>query len=362
VWSGAVGAGVALGPVVGGALLGHFWWGSVFLVNVPVVLLGVAGVLLVVPESRDPAPGRPDVAGGLLSIAGLGALVYGIIDGGEHGFGRPVVWAACGTGVAVLCAFIVWESRAAHPSLDVTLFRNPRFTAAALAVAVVFFAALGAFFFVPFYLQLVRGYSPLETGLLLLPFAVAQLIFAPLSATMVHRYGAKAVCAAGLTLTTIAFAAIVFLTVDTPVWAVLVIFFVQGAGMANVSPPAMESVVSTLPRERAGVGGAVVNTVRQVSGALGIAVLGAIVAAAFRGYLDPALVALPEPVRAAAAESIAGSHAVAAGLGDAGAGLVEAANRGFVSALRWSAAASALLSLAGIAAVLRWLPGRDARG
>jgi Na+/melibiose symporter-like transporter len=331
----------------------------VFLVNVPVVLIGVAGVLLVVPEGRDPAPGRPDIAGSVLSVAGLAALVYGIIDGGEHGFGRPVVWGACGAGLAILGAFVLVQSRSADPSLDVTLFRNPRFTAAALAVAVVFAAALGAFFFLPFYLQLVRGFTPLQTGLLLLPFAAAQLICAPRSATLVQRYGARAVCAGGLTLTTLAYTAMLFVGVDTPVWAILAVFFVQGAGMANVSPPAMESVVSTLPRERAGVGAAVVNTVRQVSAAFGIAVLGAIVAAAYRGHVDASFAALPDPLRATAAESIAGAHAVAAGLGDAGARLVAVADMGFVRALRWCAAVSALLSVAGIAVVLRWLPGRD---
>ena len=202
-WAGAVGLGVAVGPVVGGLLLEHFWWGSVFLINVPVVAAGLVAVLAVVPDSRDPRPGRVDVAGVLLSIAGLGLLVYGIIDGGEHGFGRPRSWGTLAAGLALLVAFVLVERRVRYPSLDVTLFRNPRFSAAVGSIGLVFFAAMGTFFFMAFYLQLVRGYSPLAAGLLTTPFAVAQLIFAPRSAAMVRRYGPKAVCAVGLGLVTL---------------------------------------------------------------------------------------------------------------------------------------------------------------
>jgi DHA2 family multidrug resistance protein-like MFS transporter len=211
VWAGAVGIGVAIGPVTGGLLLEHFWWGSIFLVNVPVVLLGLLLIALLVPESRDPNPNRLDVIGVLLSIVGLVSLVYGIIDGGEHGFGRPVVWLAIGGGLLLLAAFVAWERRIPHPSLDIRLFRDPRFSTAAGVVALIFFAALGVLFFVIFFLQLVREYSPLQAGLLLMPFAVAQLVFAPSSAAMVKRFGAKAVCAVGLSLTAAALFGWVFI-------------------------------------------------------------------------------------------------------------------------------------------------------
>ena len=173
-WAGAVGLGVAVGPVVGGLLLEHFWWGSVFLINVPVVAAGLVAVLAVVPDSRDPRPGRVDVAGVLLSIAGLGLLVYGIIDGGEHGFGRPRSWGTLAAGLALLVAFVLVERRVRYPSLDVTLFRNPRFSAAVGSIGLVFFAAMGTFFFMAFYLQLVRGYSPLAAGLLTTPGSRAR--------------------------------------------------------------------------------------------------------------------------------------------------------------------------------------------
>jgi DHA2 family multidrug resistance protein-like MFS transporter len=358
LWSGAVGLGVAIGPILGGTLLENYWWGSVFLINVPVVLAGLAAVALLVPESRDPRPGRIDVVGVLLSVLGLVALSYGIIDGGEHGFDRPVVWAAIVGGLAVLAGFVAYERRIENPSLDVRLFRLPRFAAPVAVVGLIFFAAMGVMFFSSFYLQLVRGYSPLQTGLLFLPFATAQLIFAPRSAAMVKRYGAKAVSAVGLVLTTFSLGAFAFVGATTPIWIVATFFFIQGVGMANIMPPAMESIMSALPRERAGVGSAVSNTVRQVAGALGIAVIGSVLAAVYRDQIEPTTRTLPGVARDAANESISGAYGAAGRLGPAGQGVISAANDAFVSAMHWAAVLSAVFAALGVLVVLRWMPGR----
>ncbi|MBO4163897.1 MULTISPECIES: MFS transporter [Micromonospora] len=360
VWAGAVGLAVAIGPILGGALLEHFWWGSVFLINVPVVVLGVLLVALLVPESRDPRPGRVDILGVLLSVVGLVALTYGIIDGGEHGFGRPTVWAAILGGVAVLAWFVEHERRSDHPSLDVRLFRVPRFAAPVAIVGLVFFAAMGVMFFSSFYMQLVRGYSPLETGLFFLPFAGAQLVFAPRSAAMVRRYGGRAVATVGLVLTAVALAAFAFIDATTPIWVVLVAFFLQGVGMANIMPPATESIMSALPREKAGVGSAVSNTVRQVAGALGVAVLGSVLSAVYRQDIAATVDSLPAPAREAATESVSGAYAAAAQVGPAAPKLIAAANDAFVSAMHWAAAISAVVAALGILIVLRWMPGRTA--
>ena len=360
IWAGSVGLAVAIGPILGGVLLEHYWWGSVFLINVPIVVLGVILVALLVPESRNPEPGKVDVVGVLLSVAGLVTLVYGVIDGGEHGFGRPSVWIWTLAGLAILAVFVLWERRSTHPSLDVRLFRDPRFSAATAAIGLVFFAGMGSFFFISFYLQLVRGYSPLETGLLLLPFAVAQLIFAPNSSGMVRRYGAKAVSAFGLIITAVSLGGLAFVGADTPIWMVGALFFGQGMGMANVMPPAMEAIMSSLPRERAGVGSAVSNTVRQIAAALGVAVLGSVVAAVYRGQAGDALGALPDGARGVASESLAGAYAVAGRLGEAGGGLLGVANDAFIVGMHWAAVGSAMAALLGAAVVLRWLPGPPA--
>jgi EmrB/QacA subfamily drug resistance transporter len=359
IWAGAVGLGVAIGPVVGGALLEHFWWGSVFLINVPILILGITATSSLVPESRDPKPGRIDVAGVLLSIAGLVLLVYGIINGGDHGFGRPQAWGSLAGGIAMLAAFVVVERRIQYPSLDVKLFSNPRFSAAVASVGLVFFAAMGTLFFLAFYLQLVRGYSPLQTGLLMIPFAAAQLVFAPRSATMVRRYGPKAVCAAGMALATLALAGFALVGQDTPIWVVGVLFFIQGMGMANVMPPATESIMSTLPREKAGVGSAVGNTIRQVGGALGVAILGSVLSGVYRDRIASSVAGLPGPAREVATSSVSGTYTVAGGLGAHGGSLIAAGNQAFVAAMHWAAAGSVLVGLVGTLVVLGWLPSRS---
>lgn len=360
VWAGAVGLGVAIGPVVGGALLENFWWGSVFLINVPIILFGLVAISFLVPESRDPKPGRVDLPGVVLSIVGLVALVFGIIRGGDHGFGQFSSWGAIVLGLAVLATFIWFERRTDHPSLDVSLFKEPRFSAAVGSVGLVFFAAMGTMFFLAFYLQLVRGYSPLQSGLLMTPFAAAQLIFAPQSASMVRRFGPKAVCATGLGLVTVALAGFALVGTSTPIWVLCALTFVQGVGMANVIPPATESVMSSLPREKAGVGSAISNTVRQVGGALGVAVLGSLLSAVYRDQIGDSLVGLPPAARDIAKESISGAYGVASQAGPAGAPLVSAANEAFVSAMHWAAGGSAVIALVSIGVVLAWLPRRSA--
>jgi len=359
IWAGAVGLAVAIGPIVGGALLEKFWWGSVFLINVPVVLVGVVLVLVLVPESRDPNPGRIDFVGVALSVLGLVALVYGIIDGGEHGWDRPIVWISIAVGLAVLAAFIAYERRTDHPSLDVKLFRDPRFSAAAASIGLVFFAAMGVFFFVSFYLQTVKGFSPLQSGAMLIPFAVAQLTFAPRSAALVKRYGPKVVSTGGMILVTLALAGFLLVDAATSIWALGALFFVQGVGMANVMPPATESIMSTLPRERAGVGSAVSNTIRQVGGALGVALLGSVVASVYRDAMAAPTAGLPGPAKDMATESIAGTYAVAGQLGPSGPALIQAANDAFVHGMHWAAFGSTIVALVGTIAVAIWVPRKS---
>jgi EmrB/QacA subfamily drug resistance transporter len=362
IWASAVGIGVAIGPVVGGLLLAHFWWGSVFLLNVPFTAAGAAAVWLLVPESKNPEPGRIDYVGVLASIAGLVLLVYGIIQGGDKGsWLHPDVLGTALAGLVILAFFGWYEARLSHPSLDVRLFRDARLSSAVGALSLVFFGMMGALFFLSFYLQSVHGYSPLKAGLLSLPFAAGQLLLAPRTATLVRQFGAKAVVASGLMLVTAALIGYQLLGVGTPVWVLGVLFFVQGAGMGTVMPPATEAVMSVVPRERAGAGSALTNTARQVSGALGIAVLGSLLAQVYRGQLSPHLAALPAPARGPAAGSIAATQAVAARLGVAGRDLAGFADTAFVHAMHVTTIASAAITLLGVVVVMIWMPGRSNR-
>src|SRR5258707_2874385 len=361
IWALAVGIGIAIGPIVGGLLLPHLWWGSGFLINVPVTAIGVAAIAVLVPESKNPDPGRIDYLGVLLSIAGLVLLVYGIIQGGDKG--SWVHWDVLGTalaGSALLAVFGWYEARLSHPSLDVRLFRDPRLSSAVGAITLVFFDMLAAFFFLSFYLQSVRGYNPLDAGLLTLPFAAGQMLVSPRSATLVRRFGAKAVGATGLLTVTVALAGYQLLGTATPIWVLGVIFFIQGAGMGSVMPSATEAVMSVVPRERAGSGSAPTNNPRQVRGALGVAVLGSIVAQVYRGQLSPHLAGLPAAARSTTTGAITATQARASRLGSAGVRLDSFADAAFVHAMHVTTVASAAITLVGALVVLAWMPGRAA--
>ena len=358
IWASAVGIGVAIGPVLGGLLLAHFWWGSVFLVNVPVTVIGAALVAILVPESRNPERVGIDYLGVLLSIAGLILLVYGIVQGGDTGSwtGTSVLGPLFG-GLAVLGLFAWHESRSRHPALDVRLFRDRRLSASVGALALVFFGMGGVYFFTSFYTQDVLGYSPVSAGLLTVPFAVGQLLASPRSAPLVRRYGAKFVGTSGMLVMSIALAGYVLLSTNSPVWLLGVLFFIQGAGIGVAMPAATSAVMDVLPRERAGAGSALTNTARQVGVALGTAVLGSILAQAYHTSLSPTLAHLPATARGAAGGSIEATQAVAARLGSAGHFLLGPANDAFVGAMHVTTLVAAAISLAGALVVLRWMPG-----
>ncbi|MFF8229728.1 MFS transporter [Streptomyces caelestis] len=360
IWAGGVGLAIAIGPITGGVLLDHFWWGSVFLINVPIVLLALALMLWLVPDSRDPQPGRMDPVGVTLSVVGLVLLVYGIIKGGQLAdFTDATVLATIGAGLAVLVAFVVFEKRTDHPSIDVTYFKNKVFSAAIAAIALVFFALMGVTFFSVFYTQSVRGYSPLQTGLLMLPLAVAQLIFAPRARLLVDRFGYKATTTAGMLVIAAMLAAFATLDADTPIWNLEVIFFLMGTGMAHIMTPVSVVIMQALPREKAGSASALSNTFRQVGGALGIAVLGSVLSTAYRTGIEDKLDRLPAAVRHTAGESIEATLGVAAKLGPQGKALVTPAYDAFLHAMHVTALWGAGVALIGAVVVALFLPGRQ---
>ncbi|MFJ9584648.1 MFS transporter [Streptomyces acidicola] len=356
IWAGGVGLAIAIGPITGGVLLDHFWWGSVFLINVPIVVLALALMLWLVPDSRDPNPGRVDPLGVVLSIVGLVLLVYGIIKGGQLAdFTNPTVLATIGAGLAVLAAFVLFEKRSDHPSIDVTYFKNKVFSAAIAAIALVFFALMGVTFFSVFYTQSVRGYSPLHAGLLLLPLAVAQMVFAPRARLVVDRFGNKAVCTAGLLTVAAMLAAFTALEADTPIWILEVIFFFMGAGMAHIMTPVSVVIMQALPREKAGSASALSNTFRQLGGALGIAVLGSVLSTAYRSGIEDRL---PPAARHQAGESIEATLGFAAKLGVKGEALVVPAHDAFLHAMHVTALCGAGVAVFGAVVVALFLPGK----
>ncbi|MEU0627350.1 MFS transporter [Streptomyces sp. NPDC005989] len=359
IWAGSVGVAIAIGPITGGLLLEHFWWGSIFLVNVPVVIVALTAMMLLVPDSKDPNPGRTDPIGVVLSIVGLVLLVYGIIRGGQLAdFADPVVLLSSGGGLLVLAGFVWHEKRSTHPAIDIAYFKEPSFAAAVAAIALVFFALMGVTFFSAFYMQSVRGWTALQAGAMLLPLAATQMIFAPRARLLVDRFGARATCTGGMVLVAVGLAAFAMFDSTTPVWVLCLFFFVQGTGMAHVMTPVTVSVMQALPREKAGSGSAINNTFRQVGGALGVAVLGSVLSTVYRGDIEGHLAALPAGVRDAAGESIEATLAIADKLGPAGAGLAVSANDAFLKAMHVTAIGSATIALVGALVVALFLPGK----
>ncbi|MEV6110116.1 MFS transporter [Streptomyces sp. NPDC051940] len=362
IWAGAVGLAIAIGPITGGTLLEHFWWGSVFMINVPIVAVSVIAMAVLVPDSKDPNPGKLDPVGVLLSVAGLTLLIYGVIRGGQFAdFTRTEVWGTVLAGLLILVGFVLYERRSSHPALDIGWFRNPRFSAAVGTIGLAFFALMGVTFFVVFYTQSVRGYSPLQTGLLLLPLAGAQLAIAPRANKVVDRYGTGPVCAAGMVIVGLAFLGFLLMDENSPIWVLEVIFLLMGSGMALVMPPATVSIMQSLPREKAGSGSAVNNTFRQVGGAIGVAVLGSLTSTVYRSGIedDLARTPLPPSVQHAAGESIEATRAVAERLGGGAQSLIDPANAAYVHAMHITATVAGAVALIAAVLVGVFLPGRE---
>ena len=281
IWAGTAGIGAALGPLVGGALLEHYSWQSIFYVNLPVVLIGLTAGIFLIPTSKDPSAPRLDPVGALLSITGLFALLWALIQAPSEGWGSRNTLGGFALGSLLMFAFVMWELHSSHPMLDMKLFRNARFTAANLSITFVFFAMFGSMFLLTQYLQFVIGYSPLETGVRMMPFSLAMMVVAPNSTRIVHKFGTKKTVAAGMAVVTIGLILLSFLQADSSYLSIAVRTMFLAAGMGLVMAPATESVMSSLPLAKAGVGSAVNDTTRQVGGALGVAVIGSVLASIY---------------------------------------------------------------------------------
>jgi EmrB/QacA subfamily drug resistance transporter len=364
-WAGVAGLGAALGPITGGFLIEHFYWGSIFLVNIPIVIFGVLAGLFVIPTSRDPRSPKLDIVGAALSIAGLAALLYGIIEAPVKGWTSPETLVVGGLGVVLLVAFGVWELKSTHPMLEVTFFKNPRFSAAAGAIMLVFFSMFGAFFLITQYLQYVLGYTALETGIRFVPFAFTLMIVAPLSARVAERFGTKATVATGLTLAGCGLLSMVGLQTDSSYLEIVLRLIVISGGMALTMAPATESVMGSLPLAKAGVGSAVNDTTRQVGGALGVAVLGSVLASVYSGRISDVFAGsgAPEAAVEASKSSIGAVPGVveqltANGFGELASQLRDAADEAFVQGVHWSVVVAALVIFAGAGVVIAFLPAR----
>jgi EmrB/QacA subfamily drug resistance transporter len=354
-WAGFAGAGAAIGPIVSGALLEGFWWGSTVLVNLPVVALAAVAIAWIAPKSRDSHATPLDPAGAVLALVGMLSLLYGIIEGANRGWTDTLVLGAFAAAALLLGLFIAWERRATHPMLPLGFFADRRFSVGSAVIMVGFFCAFGVFFLSTLYMQYVLDYSTLVTGLATLPWAGAMMITAPRSVGLAERFGIGTVIAGGFAMTAAAFGLLTLLDVNSPYLLLGGAFALQGLGMGLAFAPATGIIMAAVPVDKAGVGSAVNDTTRELGAALGIAVLGTIIGSAYRSSLDISADGLSPADASAARESIGGAVGVARHLPDGGPALLSQAQDAFVDAFRITNAISLAIVLGAAALVLATL-------
>ncbi len=360
IWAGVAGLGAALGPLTGGFLVEHFYWGSVFLVNLPIVVVGLIAGIVLIPESKDPTAPRLDPVGAVLSIAALSLLLFAIIEAPTEGWLQPKILGIFAAGLLLGIVFVLWERRVPEPMLDMSFFKNPRFSAANGAITVVFFAMFGSIFLLTQYFQFVLGYSPLETGVRMVPFALTLMVVAPTSSKVVKRFGTKTTVSLGLSIVATSLVTMAFLEVDSSYWQIVWRLMLLAVGMGLTMAPSTDSVMGSLPLGKAGVGSAVNDTTRQVGGALGVAIIGSVLASVYGSKVSDFLTSQGAPTQAidAAKGSLGGANLVAAQApsAEAAAGLLRVANSAFVDALHWSVLVAAVPVAIGAVCVYLFLP------
>ncbi|MEU5158600.1 DHA2 family efflux MFS transporter permease subunit [Streptomyces sp. NPDC020875] len=312
IWSTVSSLGFAGGPLLGGFMLDHFWWGAIFLINLPVVALGLIAVAALVPESKNPQGERPDLMGAVLSTIGMTAVVYAIISGPDHGWTSAEVLIAAAVGVGVLAAFVRWELSIPYPMLDMHFFRNRKFVGAVAGAILVAFGMTGSLFLLTQHLQFVLGYDPLDAGLRTAPLALAVIAINLTGggALLVKKIGTPAAIAIGMTLVSAGLASIALLS-DGGYGGTLFGLVVMGAGVALSMPAMANAIMSAIPPEKAGVGAGINGTLAEFGNGLGVAVLGAVLNARFAALVPAAIGAASLPAALAAAGNDAERAAVA---------------------------------------------------
>jgi EmrB/QacA subfamily drug resistance transporter len=362
VWSAVSGMAVAAGPITGGWLLEHFWWGSVFFINVPIALVVAAAAWLVVPESRERHAPPLDKLGAVLSIAAITALVFTIIQAPEWGWASVSTVAGFAIAVALLATFVWWELRVEHPMLPVSIFKNLRFSAASVAITSAFFALFGFIFLITQYFQLVRGYGPLEAGVRTLPVAFSIAGASVLAPRLVHRVGTTQVVRGGLGLLAIAFVWIGLRSgVGTSYLEIVGQMVLLGVGLGCTTAPATESIMGSLETDKAGVGSAVNDTTRELGGTLGVAIIGSVFSSVYVSALDSSggvFAQLPPDAQHATRESVGAARVIAQQLGPNAQPYLAQVADAFMTGLSVGCFVAAAVAAAGAIFVSRFLPAR----
>ena len=344
IWAAVIGVGVAVGPLVGGLLLVHYSWHSVFTINIPVIIIALLVSAWLVPRTADPEHASLDPVGGLLSIAGLVALVYAIIEAPVYGWLVQRTLVIGCAGLLILVLFVVWELHKKHPMLDVRLFKRPAFGISSLSLGLVFFALYGMFFSLSLFLQLIQGFSPLASSVRLLPVAGALTVAAPLSTTLARRFGKRRVVAIGMLIVAGGTLIVSTIGVTSPYVQLVVGMVILAFGMGLAMSPTTDLLMSSVPKARAGMGSATNDTVRELGGALGVAVLGSLLASEYVHKITALAAHLPTSAKQLAQGSLAGALAVGQQLGgSAGRAFTVAAKVAWMSGFHRSVIVGAII-------------------
>jgi EmrB/QacA subfamily drug resistance transporter len=362
LWAAMVGVGVAVGPISGGWLLEHFWWGAIFMVNIPIAVLAIIGGYLFVPTSRDPAAPRVDVPGLILSAAGVTALVYTVIEAPSWGWTSTRAAVGFTTAAAILVGFALWERRSTHPMLDVTVFANRRFSGGSLAVTAGFLTLFGFIFVITQYFQFIKEYSAFESGVRLLPVAISIALASVVGPPLVERIGTTAVVAGGLAVFAAGLAWASTADAATSYTEIATQMLLLGGGLGLTFSPATEAIMGSLSADKAGIGSAVNDTTRELGGTLGVAIVGSVFASVYSARLAaaPELAALPADMSAAMRNSMAVAHKVIEQLPAEHAGPVRTAvNHAFLDGMQVGSLVCAGIALAAAIIVAALLPARE---
>ncbi len=361
IWSGTEGFGIALGPIAGGWLLSHFWWGSVFLINVPIGIIGIVGAAILIPESKAYLSSKQDIKGVLLSISGMSLLLWGIIEAPIGGWTSVSVLLPTLLGGLFLIGFILHERSSSKPMLDMEAFKNPRFTVAMASVALIIFVLLGVLFLMTQYIQFSLGYSPLAAGIRILPVAAVLGISAPISIFIDKVVGTKVVVAAAMFLVAFGLFDLSRITIYGTYSNSLIGMVIIGVGAGLAFPPATESIMGSLSKDRTGVGAATNSAGLNLGGALGVAVIGSVLATRYQSIMTTLLSGhkIPSAALSAIKGSLGGALQVSNIVGGkTGLLLSEAARGAFISGMDSGLKVGAFVALLSGVIALMFLPAR----
>jgi EmrB/QacA subfamily drug resistance transporter len=357
IWASVTGAAGAIGPVASGWLLGHFWYGAVFLVNVPILIFALASGGILIPKSKDPQQAQLDPVGAVLSIIGIVAIVYGLIEAPEHGWTSPTTLISFAVGVVVLTVFVFWELRNDEPMLDIRYFKIPAFSTGTSGMILVFMAMYGVMFLVTQYFQLILGYSALSSAVRFLPMAPIMIIVAPMTPRLSKRFGAHRTVSFGMAMVAVGLLMFRALSVDTSYWYLLIALIPLISGMALAMSPMTAAIMSAVPPRRAGAGSAMNDATRELGAALGIAIMGSVATSQYTHHVDRLTSNLPPSVQDAARTSLADALGAAAKLPEAtGRALTLGTEHAFIDGIHLAVTVGSILAMIAAVAVYRFLP------